>query len=110
MRSGARCRRGASGQQELPPGRVCVHGATHDIPYLRDLLPLVDQDRAPSVQRLLRLRGDGLADSLRVQTHDGSDALLSRGGPADSLGSVDRDRADLPEQLVELIIQDPAGS
>ena len=44
-------RRSAAGKQELPASRIIVDSTAHDIPYLWNLLPLVDEQWPRSTQQ-----------------------------------------------------------
>jgi len=107
MRCRTRSSSGRADEQELATGRVLVGDPADDVPDLRDLLPLIYQQRPDAAPDQLRVRLDGGAVRARVQPEHSVDALLGSGRLAHRLRAVDGDGRDLPEQVVQLVIDDP---
>ena len=111
--SGARVRwrrvgKRGSGEQEAPGWRAVIHGASHEIPYLWQSLPLVDEHRSLTLQQARWVSfGDSQLSGV-VQTVNRLGSLQRRAGLPHPLGAFDGDGCQVAEELVKLVVHDAA--
>jgi hypothetical protein len=100
------CRRAR--QQEATWRAVRIDRATDDVPGHGQALPLVDEDRGCADRQSGRLGfGDGTLTWI-VEPVNRNGTALGGGGLANALGTLDRDRGQARQELIELIIRDSA--
>lgn len=94
--------------RKRPGVRSEIDRAADDVPGHGQALPLVDEDRGCADRQSGRLGlGDGTLARIVEPVNRGGTAL-GGGGLANALGTLDRDRGQARQELIELIIRDSA--
>ena len=93
-----------TGEQETPGRRSVVHGSAHEVPYLRQTLPLIDEHGSLASQQTRWVSlGNGQLGRV-IQTVRHLRALQRCAGLPDALGAFDGDRGQVAEQFVNFIV------
>lgn len=109
MRHGSVLRTRAAGKKDLPAHGILIHGTANDVPHLRHLLPLIDEERTRAAEDDLRIRCEGLANGLGVQLHQPSRPLFRRRGLAYGFGTVQCEGCYLTKEVLQLEVHDATG-